>query len=402
MRRGFVALLAVVALVGGACGDDDEGGSASPADEAGPQTYTVKVDGKSDDFKMGTTAYFPNELKVAAGSTIEFESIFTGEPHTVTFGTLVDEGLKAAAADPDADEEPAALQKLPLLLPEGPGDANQMAANPCVVAKGDPDTDKACPKDDDPPAFDGTQSVYNSGFLPDGERFEVKLADDIEPGTYSFFCLLHRAGMTGSVTVVDGEDADSPEDVEKAGEDRLQDMITKVKPAADAAGKGDLTPFAPATPGQVVAGGGSPDVQEVLLTGFGPEEVSIETGGAVTWVVLGPHTISFNAPEDLASSALIKGPDGYFHANEKAFTPQGGPGQAPPDPNAAPPDENAPPPPPKITDGGRFDGTGFRSSGFFLSFPPALEGYKLTFTKAGTFTYECLIHPEMEGTVKVG
>ena len=406
MRKRLVAVVAVLALAGGACGGSDGDSDTTPDGDAtgasGGATYTVMVDGKSDDYKIGTTAYFPSELKVSAGSTIDFQSVFTGEPHTVTLGSLVDAGLKAAAADPDAEEEPAELQKLPPLLPDGPGDANQMAANPCIVESGDPPADKACPEVDDPPAFDGTQTLYNSGFLPDGANFEVELADDIKAGTYAFFCLLHRGAMTGEFTVVDEADADTPDEVTAAGEKRLDDMIAKAKPAADAAVKGDLTPFAPAAPGQVVAGGGSPDVQELLLTSFGPEEVSVKTGAAVTWVVLGPHTVSFNAPQDVASSALIKGPDGKFHANEKAFAPQGGPGQAPPDENAAPPDENAPPPKPKITDGGTFDGSGFRSSGIFLSFPPALEGYKLTFTKAGTYTYECLIHPEMEGTVKVG
>ena len=28
--------------------------------------------------------------------------------------------------------------------------------------------------------------------------------------------------------------------------------------------------------------------------------------------------------------------------------------------------------------------------------------FKLTFAKAGTYTYKCLIHDGMEGTVKVG
>ena len=29
-------------------------------------------------------------------------------------------------------------------------------------------------------------------------------------------------------------------------------------------------------------------------------------------------------------------------------------------------------------------------------------GYKLTFTQAGTYPFRCVIHPDMEGTVKVG
>jgi plastocyanin len=404
MRRSLIGILAAVVVVAGACGGGgDDGADASGGDassDGGGQNYTVRVDGESDEVKLATTAYFPNELKVAPGSKITFASVFTGEPHTVTLGKLVDAALKAGeAAPPDATEEPPELQKLPALLPDGPGDANQMAANACYLERGDPPADKACPKVADPAPFDGTQSLYNSGFLPEGAKFELQLADDIAPGTYGFFCLLHRMGMTGEFTVVEkGADADSPKDVEKAGDARLAVIVKAEKVAADATAKGDLTPFAPAKPGQVVAGGAANEVQEGLLRQFGPEDVSITKGDTVTWIVLGPHTISFNAPEDVASSALIKAPDGAFHANEKAFAPQGGPGQSPP---GEPVVQGGPPPAPRIVDGGTFDGTGFRSSGIFVSFPPALDGYKLTFTKAGTYNYECLIHPEMEGTVKV-
>ena len=350
--------------------------------------------GKTDAFTIGTLSYFPASLKAEAGSTIDFESVFTGEPHTVTFGTLVDEGMKELkAAGEEAEDEPASLQKLPPLLPDGPGDANQMAANPCFIDSGDPPTDKACPKREQP-EFDGTQSVYNSGFLPEGARFEVKLADDIAAGTYTYFCLLHRGGMVGTVEVVESG-ADTPETVEKAGQAGFDTLVNRLKPIAEEMKKGALADLVPAAPGQVLAGGASAEVEAALVQDFGPKELSIKTGSSVTWVVVGPHTVSFNAPEDLASSAIIKGPDGAFHANEKVFAPAGGPGA----PEGPPSD--GPPGPPKIVDGGRFDGSGFRSSGIFLSFPPSLLGYKLTFTKAGTYPYECLIHPGMEGTVKV-
>ena len=54
-------------------------------------------------------------------------------------------------------------------------------------------------------------------------------------------------------------------------------------------------------------------------------------------------------------------------------------------------------------DAGTWDGTGFLSSGIIVSFPPApLYQYKVTFSKAGTYKYVCLIHTDMQGTVKVG
>jgi hypothetical protein len=101
--------------------------------------------------------------------------------------------------------------------------------------------------------------------------------------------------------------------------------------------------------------------------------------------------VSFNAPKG-ADNSLVKGDDGGWHVNEKSQAPAGGPAVAM---------NEGPPGPPKVTDGGSFDGTGFRSTGFVLSFPPALSAYKLTFTKAGTYGYICLIHPGMTGSVVV-
>ena len=40
---------------------------------------------------------------------------------------------------------------------------------------------------------------------------------------------------------------------------------------------------------------------------------------------------------------------------------------------------------------------------FINSFgPPVIEGYKLRFTKAGTYNYICTVHDRMKGTVIVG
>ena len=36
---------------------------------------------------------------------------------------------------------------------------------------------------------------------PGDEEFEVTLADDIAPGTYTYFCTLHRQDMEGKVIV---------------------------------------------------------------------------------------------------------------------------------------------------------------------------------------------------------
>ncbi len=417
MKR-TLAVLAVVALFGAACGDDkkaDSGTATTTAPATKASSITVEVDGAPDDLSMSALAYFPKAVTVHAGDKVSFHSNDTGEPHTVTLGALVNDGLTAFNGLPDeiknADGPPdpsklpadqAALvarfmaldKKLPPLLPDGPGDANQLSANPCFLASGDPKPDAACEKTAQP-AFDGKQSVYSSGYLAEDAMFDVTLADDIAAGTYSFMCLLHRQGMTGTITVV-ADDADVPSaaDVKKAAADELESRFaSKLRPAA--------ATLATKAVGDAVAGSpplkGEEDL-EASLNAFGPGEATVKAGSAMTWTVFGPHTISINAPED-AKGVFVRAPDGTWHANEKAFKPEGGAGAPPPpEGDAGPPDPKAKP---VLIDGGSYDGTGYHSSGVILSFGAPVYQYKLTFTKAGTYKIQCQIHPAMKGTVNV-
>jgi plastocyanin len=402
MWKQVVIALAVVGVVAAtAC---KSGGTKA-------QVFAVQVDGKATGFAASFIAYFPNDVQAHPGDTVQFTSVFSGEPHTVTLGKNVDDvfALLAKAcpnggiADPNcqngppaqyADQANALDAKLPALLPQGPGDAVQAAAQPCFLATGDAPSDGSACKAAEmqpQPAFDGTQTYYNSGFLPDKAVFSVKLAANITPGTYHYYCLLHREGMSGTITVVaKATKVATPAEVTKKGTDDLAAMAAKLKPAFD--------PLASLKADTAQAGALSQDVQEAVVDEFGPKEIDIPVGGSVTWTVLGPHTISFNAPTD-AEPILTKSADGSYHVNQKGAPPAGGPGQPAPDPNAPPPDPNAPP---TMIDAGSWDGTGFHSSGLIVSFPPQLYAYKLTFTKAGTYKVDCLIHPNMEGTVKVG
>ena len=67
------------------------------------------------------------------------------------------------------------LQRSGLL--RGPGDAVQASGQPCFLTTGDPPASDACTKDQQKqPDFDGTQTYYNSGWLPDGEHFKMTLS----------------------------------------------------------------------------------------------------------------------------------------------------------------------------------------------------------------------------------
>lgn len=399
LRTPLVSVGVVAVLLLAACGGDDTTTkSASSSGEKGPQTLPVDVDADTAGTSLAFTSYFPDQLTAHPGDTVEFTSHFSGEPHTVTFGTLVDTGL--AKADPNAESEPPELAKVPLLLPEGPGDANQSAGQPCYLATGEPSLTDACTKDQQKqPDFDGTQTYYNSGFLADGESFKVVLSDTIKPGTYNYFCTLHRAGMSGKITVVDkSATAQGADEVKAAGEAALSAAQTKMKATVEGIKAGVLPPFVPkATAGGVIAGGGSQDVPGAVPVIFGPDTVDVKVGQSVTWTIVGPHTITFGATEALRTD-IVRAPDGAVHLNEEAFKPVGGAGQPQGPPPSAPPDPKAPPTP---INGGSYNGTGLHNSGLVLAFPPNLFTYSVKFTKAGSFTYACMVHPDMKGTVNV-
>jgi plastocyanin len=404
--RRIGVVLALVLLVAAACSDDK-----STTTTSGPTTVKVSVDNKTT-FPASFLEYFPNQLKVHAGDTLSFSSVFTGEPHSVSFGTLVTEGLTAADShkdDPSFDSSTIPqLAAIPPMLPDGPGDANQVSAAPCYVATGNPPGpgETPCPNHAaTPPEFTGSESFFSSGFLPNGETYNVKLASSIKPGTYRFFCTLHTEGMQGAITVVgSGDTIPTEAENQTAADAALQKDVSALQPAVDATKN--------ATPDKAVGGAGSEEVQSASANVFGPPTATVPVGGSVNWTLIGPHTISFNAPED-AKVAIARAPDGLVHLNEKAFTPTGGgvPQPQPPQPTegattttaAATTTTGGAPPPPTQIDGGSFNGSGFYNTGIYLSVPPdSLFSYKLKFTKAGTYPYVCLIHPGMEGTVKVG
>jgi plastocyanin len=81
MRRTLGSAM-VVALLASACGLGGGSGAAQ---------RTVLVDYSHDEFASFMIANFPKEVTVAAGDTLVFKQIWTGEPHTVTGGSLVDE-----------------------------------------------------------------------------------------------------------------------------------------------------------------------------------------------------------------------------------------------------------------------------------------------------------------------
>jgi plastocyanin len=381
----LLGLLAALAASG--CGSSKSKSSPS----AGPQTRTVQVDASSRAFNAAFLSYFPKVVTVHPGDTVAFHENWTGEPHSVTMGTLVEKGLAAAAHANPNGPPPAAFAALPVMLPQGPGDAVQAAARPCYVATGAPPRKPAvpCPKVAQP-AFGGTQAYYSSGFLQPKQTWQVHVADNIKPGTYRYYCNLHGADMSGTIVVVPrSQPIPSQSTVDAQGRAELQAQVRKTQPAYLAAKAGHYP-----LPGNL-AGVASQQAQQVEVNEFLPATIRAKVGQPVNWTFVGIHTATVGGPEDVPPLLKVA-PDGGVHLRQDLLAPAGGPGA--PGPSGQPPTGK---PKPITVNGGTYAGTGRHSSGLVLSFPPQFVRYGVRITKPGTYTFDCVIHPHMEAKVVV-
>lgn len=399
MRRlGFIVIVAVLVTAG--CSSSSS--KATSTTGGGGQQFTVNLDGKTDAFNGEFGAYFPNSLSAHPGDTVKFDlPRYSGVPHTVTFGTLVDKAVNkldqlGPTALPDAQENTPEMLNLPDMFPhktpEGQPDANQSAAQPCYLDSGVPPLSltgsaPACPKVAQP-EFTGTQAFYNMGLMAkDGESVSMKLASSIQPGTYSFICLIHRGVMTAKLTVAPSASSiPNPAAVTASGTQQFDRMVSGVTPSAKAAQQ--------ATPDKAALGTGDPQYPSAVVADFGPKTVSIPVGGAVTWNEFAFHTLALGASDGDVGVVAVT-PDGTVHLT-KAGAPAGF--TVPPALFDFPPAGNSP----VMVDLGSYDGNGYRNTGITGSVPPQFISFKLTFTKAGTYAVRCLVHPDMKGEVKVG
>jgi plastocyanin len=383
---------------------------------------TILVD-YSDEFATQFIRYFPDRVQVHPGDTIEFQQTWTGEPHTVTFGTSVDEVLAITRPlieqyahlpedeiPPEVFEEyfaaeamlPVFFEDLEPLLepdPDNPnttgeirlGDLNQTIAQPCLIEDGEvPDDGRACERRDLPP-FRGTEVYYNSGIIPfegtQGNTFRVELDEDIAPGEYGFYCAVHGTFQAGTIEVLPPDQpVPPPTEVSARTRDEVNEVIAPFQQVWNQAqeegqfvlaGEAYEAPFSGFVHEQV----------DGLLNEFVPGVIETRVGEPVTWRMFGPHSISFDVPEYFPIVEFQE--DGSVKANEAVWPPAGG---APPIPEQDPTE-------PLIIDGGTYDGEGFWSSGVLWS--DAYVEYTVRFSQPGTYRYACLIHPPMVGDVRV-
>jgi plastocyanin len=128
-----------------------------------------------------------------------------------------------------------------------------------------------------------------------------------------------------------------------------------------------------ATPSTVSVIGGlnDPTDPNIAVLEYLPEKVEVVTGSTVVWDIAGPepHSVTFVPPNAKVPPSADSNPSLF------GPTPATGP----------------------------YDGTALVNSGVLPQGPTSqVQKFSLTFGKAGTYTYYCVLHPNMTGTITVG
>lgn len=369
------------------------------SDASGADKHLVLVDHTLEEFPTSFFGYFPRVVEAHPGDVIQFRQEWTGEPHTITLGTLAQplgDELRDVLVNhkelPDfIDTNKYGLPSIFSETDDNSAAIDQRAAQPCYIESGPVPADaKDCPKTQR--AFDGTESFYNSGYIPyrgqKRDEFDLPLSSKVKPGSYFYYCVLHGASMGGFVDVKPAGTA-----LRKTDGLHDRDLIAATKATKEARELAKKASFRlPNT--DIQAGTFSYYVKSGLryptvVNEFLPSTFKAKVGEPVTWsFVNGPgHTVSFDVPAYLPAIVFKK--DGTVEVNPKTLNPIGGPGY--------PATEDEPPEDGFAVDAGRYDGRHFLSSGY----PDGPMRYSITFTKPGSYPYACLIHPLMLGRIEV-
>jgi plastocyanin len=312
------------------------------------------------------TQFFRSTVTIHAGDTVKWK--FAGF-HTVYFPKKGGKNAALFVTDPTrtySDVDPAGQ-------PFWFNGQKQIIGNPAAVFP-------AGGKNED-----GTKA-NNSG-APDNDKFTYKLKFP-KTGTFTYYCTIHP-GMKAKVKVV-SKKTDIPSSADDKAAVAAQVAATIKELKRNNARK------APA--GNVVDAGR--DTLNTSLLHFFPDTKAVPVGSTVEFRMTPKtnevHTVTFG-------SAAVLGKGGYNEKlTEALLSPLPGTGQN------GPPVLGLPGPVAFPSDPGplSFDGTqhgGFVNSGLLGgNLTPALPtSTRVTFTTPGTYSYQCLIHPEMRGTITV-
>jgi plastocyanin len=200
-----------------------------------------------------------------------------------------------------------------------------------------------------------------------------------QPGVYHYQCAVHQS-MRGVVIVKPAsEGVPSVASETAAVQTAVQKAIADLKALAVVAPKKPLT---------VLVGLGHTSTG-AELTQFSPARLVVHVGDTVRFVNHDQndiHTVTFGKEK---TTAAIEKSFVAPHGHQVLLSPLG-----------ALPSE---PPGTAVQYDGSNHGNGYINSGLLApeGSPPAASSWSVTFSKAGTYHYECVIHPNMDGTIVV-
>ena len=358
-RRTLTVFLMLAALTLAVAGY----ATTAPSSPAAPTAFHVDVGFEDTTQAFEAESFFPKSLTVNVGDSVIF-TMRSHEPHTITFNA------PQPVPDPFVMEPDHSLAGNPILFlsspPSMPGDPKALVALNAT--------------------FDGTGYV-NSGFLQKpGDSLTVTFP---APGTYQVLCLVHPESMKGTIivnaagTMRPMSDADYRSAAASQAKDaraRAVDLLKSVTVPAPVTRPDGSRSYT------VYAGVGSTDAGVDYMRYVGGEKLSIHIGDSVTFDMekngnAVPHTITYlsggDDPDFIIPQPQQGGPP-ILLVNPKVLMP------APLTPAA-------------------YDGTGYYNSGLLLTRGPTPQAFTVTYTKAGTFMYQCIIHDEdgMKGTIIV-
>lgn len=402
MRRALTAAVALL-MVGVACNSRLLRPPAIISMDSGEAVIGIPVGRRVVRLPSAYLSFIPSKVVLHAGDDVKFEVRYTGEPHTVALGRLVDFAVGAVQRlGPQATlveiEKLPQLRRLPSVFPFKVTDdsprVNRSAAQRCFLVDERPPTSdaggtQACP-DVEQPDFKGTETFFSSGFIPEGEGFRMSLSKDIKPGNYRFMCLVHRSEMTGTIEVTPS-DVPRPNvrQVKVAGRDEQRVVHASLQQPAETAARSDEA-------GEILAGAGPEGEVRAFVSAFMPREATAKVGEPVTWKLFQSHTISFGSSRKAGEGILIQDRDGAVKINLDAWRAVGLKKETPAAAVSYPPRRRS-----IEVDGGTWSADGTLSSGVLRAIPPTKVSFTMRFAKAGTYRYVCLVHSSMRGTVEV-
>lgn len=311
-------------------------------------------------------AFFPRAVTIHAGDTVTWQLFGF---HTVTF---------PGAHRPYPSITPAGTQPVAKDAAGTPfwwvGKLPQLTISPLTVLQQGGAT------------ISSPSQVRSSGLVrvlsaPPGQPPAPFSLTFTRPGTYHYECAVHP-GMRGVVIV---------QPASKAAPSAASEAVASKQAVARAiADQRRLSATKSKTPLKVLVGAGD-NATGAEVTAFFPSQLSVHVGDTVTFVnhdQTDIHTVTFG-PEAFRSSIekTFAAPEGH----QVLLNPLGGLSSDPP---AGP-----------VQYDGRNHGNGYLNSGILQpqGAPAAAgpKGFAVTFTKAGVYHYECVVHANMDGTIVV-